>query len=273
GLITNAGPAHLEGFGSVEGVANAKGELFAALGGDDIAVINADDRYAPLWHELAAPARVCTFGLSASADCSAREIAAADGSLTFTAVIDGAEYPVRLPVDGRHNVANACAALAAAVAAGAQPDVACRRIAGMTAAAGRLNRRLLADGTLLIDDSYNANPSSMRVAATVAQGCGRPVWAALGDMGELGPDAERMHAELGADLAKLGVERLFAHGPLMRAAVAAFGNGGTHFDDIDALTDTLLAAPHTAVTVLVKGSRAAGMERVVAALARAAGGS
>jgi UDP-N-acetylmuramoyl-tripeptide--D-alanyl-D-alanine ligase len=273
GVITNAGPAHLEGFGSIEDVARAKGELFADLAADGVAVINTEDRYAPLWRELAGDRRQVTFGLESQADVRARGIEA-DGERTrFTLVTPDGEMPVELPLAGRHNVLNALAAAAAAGALGL--DV--RRIGiGLTAAApvaGRLQLRVSdIPGVRLIDDSYNANPASLAAAVDWLTAQPGDAWLVLGDMAELGAGAAAAHAEAGRAARAAGVVRLFALGPLARAAADAFGHGAAHFDDRDALIAALRRELSSGVNLLVKGSRSARMDRVAHALFAGDGG-
>ncbi len=175
GLVTNAGPAHLEGFGGIEGVARGKGEMFQALGPGGTAVINADDRYAALWRDLARDAgRVLTFGLREEADFTARDLrsnATADGFVTeFELVAPSGRRGVTLALAGEHNVRNALAAAAAAYGAGAGLDAIVEGLGRMRAVAGRLEAKQLPGGARLIDDSYNANPGSVRAGLRALAG-------------------------------------------------------------------------------------------------------
>lgn len=266
GVITNAADAHLQGFGSREGVARAKGELFADLAADGNAVINADDHFAPLWAELAGDRRQVTFGMAHDADVRARAIEY-DGALTrFRLVTPDGEAAVELPLAGRHNVANALAAAAASWSMNLPLPAIAAGLGETAPVAGRLQRRITKSGAVLIDDSYNANPSSLAAALEVLVAEGECGWLVLGDMGELGEGAEAAHAEAGRAARKAGVGRLFAVGELSAAAVHAFGEGARHFPDRDALIAALLEDLCPGVTLLVKGSRAAAMEQVVAAL-------
>lgn len=266
GIITNAADAHLEGFGSREGVARAKGELFADLAADGSAVINADDDFAPLWFELAGDRRRATFGFGCSADVAARAIEY-DGAITrFRLVTPDGEAAVELPLAGRHNVANALAAAAVCWVMNVPLPTIAAGLGETAPVAGRLQRRIAAAGATLIDDTYNANPDSVAAALNVLAGEGGSSWLVLGDMGELGADAEEAHAEAGRMAREAGVTQLFATGDLSAAAVTAFGEGGHHFDDRDALVEALRGRLGPGVTVLVKGSRTAAMEAVVAAL-------
>ncbi len=273
GVVTLAGAAHLEGFGSIEGVAHAKGELFRALPGDGIAVINVDDRYADLWRGFASHCRQIGFGLGASADVTASDIRPADEGSRFRLQTPGGEAEVALALSGRHNVMNALAAAAVAWGCGIAPRAIAQGLSLASAVDGRLRLLDGLHGSRLVDDSYNANPTSLRAALEWIAAQPGEAWAVLGDMAELGADAEHLHAECGEYARKLGIDRVFAVGPLSRATVRAFGARGKHADDME----DLMAALHealsdgTAPTVLIKGSRSAGMERVVAALRADAG--
>lgn len=273
GVVTNAGAAHLEGFGSVAGVAHAKGELFAALPKDGCAVINANDAYAPLWRETAAHCRRVEFGIDVDADyrVAATEVRSGGSGQTFTLHACGHTLEFSLPAPGRHNLQNALAAVAATVAMGATLDDARAALAGFRGVDGRLRWRDAHRGARLIDDTYNANPASLDAALQVLAALPGRRWVALGDMLELGSDAERLHARAGERARELGVERLFGLGPLAAAATRAFGRGGEHFDDAVALVARIDESLEPGVTVLVKGSRGMRMERVVAALQNGGG--
>ncbi len=270
GIVTLAGAAHLEGFGTIEGVARAKGELFSALPEDGVAVINSDDCYASLWRKMAGSRRVVTFGLGPGADFSARDIRLEVDNgpcVEFRLTSPVGEAPVSVPLAGRHNVANALAAAAAASAAGA--DLAHIR-AGLARTPGVKGRMQLTGGPggcRIIDDTYNANPGSVRAALEFLTGLEGKAWAVLGDMGELGPQAGRLHAEIGSYARSIGVERLFAVGPLSRETVASFGGGAQGFADVDSLARTLRPLLRADINLLIKGSRSMGMERIVDALA------
>ncbi len=270
GLITNAGAEHLEGFGSLEGAARAEGEMVEGLGPQGVAILNADDPFAPLWRSLTA-ARVVTFGLAGTADFSARDLAtqiAAGGFLTrFTLESTVGRAEIVLHLAGRHNVVNALGAAAAAVAAGASLEHVTAGLDAMRAVEGRLQLKRALCGAWLLDDSYNANPSSVRAGIEVLAQLSGPKWLVLGEMGELGPYARSSHAEIGAFARERGIERLFAVGPLAQLAVESFGAGGEWFGDAQALARALERALAPEVCVLVKGSHANRLDRVVASLA------
>lgn len=269
GVITQAGDAHLEGFGSREGVARAKGELFAGLH-RGVAVINADDAYAPLWRELAASASMITFGVEAQADVCARNIEplAAGGGTRFELCAVGSRQTVNLPLPGRHNVCNALAAAACAVALGMDLHDIAAGLAQVQSAQGRVTWKTTPQGARLLDDSYNANPTSLNAGMELLATLPGERWLVLGDMAELGGDALRLHEQAGITARRLGLNRLYAVGELAGAAARAFGNGGHTFATHDALAVALRPELDDNVALLVKGSRSARMERVVAALSQ-----
>jgi len=264
-LITNAAAAHLEGFGSLEGVARAKGEIYSGLEEQGVALINADDPFAPLWRELAAGHRVMTFGLREPADIAAAARLDGAGAQMSLRLPDG-EQPVRLALLGRHNVQNALAAAAAAAALGIDRRAIAAGLAQMRPVAGRLAPRPGSQGAHLIDDSYNANPASLGAALEVLAACEGRRYLVLGDMAELGAEAEALHRRAGEQARAAGIDRLYATGRLSRLAAERFGSGGHFFAHQEALIEALRSELSPEVTVLVKGSRAARMERVVAAL-------
>jgi UDP-N-acetylmuramoyl-tripeptide--D-alanyl-D-alanine ligase len=269
GLVTNAGAEHLEGFGSLEGVAHAEGEMFAALDDDGVAIVNADDPFAKLWRSMTR-ARVVTFGLAAKADFRAVDLRADVGEAGFVTRFrlesPGGSIDVSQHLAGRHNVVNALGAAAAAVAAGATLAEVAAGLAAMQAVRGRLTLRRTRAGAWLIDDSYNANPSSMRAGIDVLADLSGRGWIAIGDMGELGEHAIASHVEIGRYARERGIERLFATGPLSAHAVEAFGPGAQWCADVEAMTRVLDAALTPDIRLLVKGSRLNRLERVVEAL-------
>jgi UDP-N-acetylmuramoyl-tripeptide--D-alanyl-D-alanine ligase len=272
GLVTNAGPAHLEGFGSIEGVAAGKGELFAGLAPTGVAVINADDRFAESWRAACGGRRVLTFGVDRAADFTAIHLRAAmnaDGpEMEFDLVSPEGTSRVRLALAGAHNLRNALGAAAAAHAAGVGlHDIACG-LAAVRPVKGRFEFKPAINGAMLVDDSYNANPGSLEAGLDAFQAVGRTRWLVLGDMLELGPASEALHAEVGRHARATGIARLLAFGPRSKSAAAAFGEGAAWFDDIDQLIEQARRGLTPEVVVMVKGSRANRLERVTAALAR-----
>lgn len=261
-LVTNAGPAHLEGFGSVEGVSRAKGEIYAGLREDGVAIVNADDPFAEYWRGLIGAHRMLSFGLSAPADVSGQP--SGDGGWKIRTPSGAAT--LRLPLEGRHNVLNALAAAAASIAVGATPEQIKLGLEHMRPVGGRMQHRETAGGVLVLDDTYNANPGSLGAAVEVLAAVPGERWLVLGDMGELGPAAADLHRAAGAQARAAGIDRLYALGPLSLHAAQGFGEGAHHFEELGALCETLIAESHRGLTVLVKGSRSMRMERVVARL-------
>lgn len=269
GIVTLAGAGHLEGFGSVEGVARGKGEMFSGLPRDGVAVINADDVYADLWRGLAGQRRQITFGLG-EADVSAGEIRSDDEGQVFSLKALGSAVQARLPLSGEHNVRNALAATAAALAAGLSLESIVAGLATASAVGGRLQSLAGPGGARIIDDSYNANPTSVKAAIDwLAQQPGQR-WLVLGDMAELGDEAVAWHHQVGEQARAAGLERMWTVGRLSQAGSAAFGEGARH-SEIHAevaseLQAALAGAAAAEVTVLVKGSRSMKMEQIVKAL-------
>lgn len=265
-LVTNAGQAHLEFLGSREAIARAKGEIFEGLGTGGAAVINADDPFAAMWREIASGARIVDFGLKPDAAVSATYTLHQLESEILVTTPRG-EASVLLKAPGLHNVRNALAAAAAATAVDVAPPIIAAGLSRFSGIKGRLQQRAAIRGALLIDDTYNANPESVRAAiAVIARASGRRV-VVLGDMGELGADGERLHAEIGEAARVAGVERLLTFGELSAHAAEAFGEGARHFTRLEDLLAELENALAPQVTVLVKGSRFMRMERVVKAFA------
>jgi UDP-N-acetylmuramoyl-tripeptide--D-alanyl-D-alanine ligase len=272
GLVINAGPAHLEGFGGLEGVARGKGELFVALGQDATAVVNADDRFAPLWRRLARGAgRTISFGMREPADFRAGAPAsrlAQDRFVTeFELDCPLGRRSIVLNLAGEHNVMNALASAAAAFAAGAGLDDIEHGLSSVLPVSGRMQLKPALAGARLIDDSYNANPGSVRAGLTSLAAIPGEHWLVLGEMAELGPDSGRLHAEIGEFARVTGVTRLLAVGPETRHAVESFGPGASWFASADELVAALGPELRAGVTVLIKGSRVNRLERVAGALA------
>ncbi|SKA19672.1 UDP-N-acetylmuramoyl-tripeptide--D-alanyl-D-alanine ligase [Novilysobacter spongiicola] len=307
-LVNNVAPAHLERMGSLLSVADTKAAVYDALPPRGVAVINADDAFAPFFAERAHGRRLIRFGLEATADVTARDIAATADGTRFTLVCEQGEAPVQLALAGRHNVSNAMAAAGLALGLGVGIETIARGLNAAVPVAGRLASHELGNGVVLVDDSYNANPGSLAAAIDTLAQANAEGWLVLGDMRELGPDGEAMHAEAGRRAKAAGIKRLFALGPLSAAAAEAFGEGGRKFGSHDALIAALrealalvpqgdflrgvggasapvgnrlsigAEAPPTeagdngaAVRVLVKGSRGSAMDRIVAALLPAQG--
>jgi UDP-N-acetylmuramoyl-tripeptide--D-alanyl-D-alanine ligase len=261
-LVNNALRAHLEGLGSVEAVARAKGEIYAGLRDDGIAIVNADDPHAPLWRGMAGSHRVMAFGFAENADI--RIHAPAEGQtqqLALTTPLGAIETTLHVP--GRHNLRNAAAAAAAALALGVSSNAVAQGLAAYVGTKGRLQVHPCILGATLIDDTYNANPDSMLAAIQVlAERPGKRILV-LGDMGELGPDAAAMHREVGEQARAAGIDRLLCLGEMSFQTALGFGPGAMHFERIEELLAEIECALEPGVTVLVKGSRFMKMERVV----------
>jgi UDP-N-acetylmuramoyl-tripeptide--D-alanyl-D-alanine ligase len=268
-LINNAGSAHMEFLGSAEAVARAKGEIFEGLAAGGTAVINADDAFAPLWRELAGSRRRIEFGLGPSAAVTATyRLRHLESDIVVKT--PGGEAAATLRAAGVHNVSNALAASAAAVALDAPLSAIAAGLEAFEGIKGRLQRRVARGGASIIDDTYNANPESMRAAISVlAQAPGRRLLV-LGDMGELGADAPRLHAEIGARARAAGIERVLTLGALSAHISETYGPGARHFTRIEDLIAEVSNALGPDVTMLVKGSRFMQMERVVKAFEAAA---
>ena len=265
-VITNAGAAHLEGFGSIDGVAKGKGEILQGEVRPATAVLNADDDYFDYWKALVSDIELVSFGFSDTADVRASSIAADDGMNRFQLHIGDSEFSVSLALSGKHNVRNACAAAAVATAVGIPAENIVAGLETVEPVAGRLQPLTGAGNSTLYDDSYNANPQSVVAAGGFLASLPGRSWFVLGDMRELGADELQLHADVGNGLRDAGVERLFAIGELSRAATDAFGDAATWYDSVDALVTDVSAGLAADVNVLVKGSRGMRMERVVAAL-------
>jgi UDP-N-acetylmuramoyl-tripeptide--D-alanyl-D-alanine ligase len=266
-LITNAAGAHLEGFGSIAGVCKAKGEIFQGLAKEGVAVLNADDPHLVDWEKMVVPHRCLRFSLSQPVDIYAKEITlTTDGYSEFTLVTPQGETPIHLPLLGRHNIANALAAAACAWAVNAPLSAIKAGLEHATSVAKRLNYYELSDGIYLIDDSYNANPLSVKAAIdTLAEREGEKILV-LADMRELGEYTDSAHQEVGAYAKKLAIDRLYTYGTATELTARAFGETAQHFTDLALLIAAVKAKLSSPATLLVKGSRSMKMERVVEAL-------
>lgn len=264
-LINNAQRAHLGLLGSVEAVAHAKGEIFAGLRPNGIALINGDDPYAYVWRELVGPRKRIEFALSQPAAVSARFSLTAYGShIDFITPLG--EVSTQLQVPGVHNVRNALAACAVAVALEIAPVNISAGLRAFAGVKGRMQRKSGISGVQVIDDTYNANPDSVIAALDVlAQVPGQKIFV-LGDMGEIGPDSVVLHASIGQAARERGIDRLFTLGELAPHAAAKFGNGAALYVRAEDLIASLRPILSNNVTVLIKGSRFMHMERIVDAL-------
>jgi len=265
-VVNNVAPAHLERMGSLLEIANTKAAVYDDLREAGVAVVNADDAFSPYFAARAGQHRVIRFGLDVSADVTATAIVLDEAAARFHLRTPQGEAEVKLQLPGRHNVLNALAAASMALAAGIALPLVVEGLAQARPVAGRQVAHVLDSGAVLIDDSYNANPGSLAAAITaLAAGKGEG-WLVLGDMRELGPEAQALHAQAGLRAREAGLKRLYTLGPLSAAASAAFGEGGRHFDSHAALADALETELHAGVRCLVKGSRGSAMDKIVNAL-------
>ncbi len=268
-VINNAGTAHIGELGSREAIAQAKGEIFEGLATDGIAVINADDVFADYWHSLNQTRKVITFGLNSKADVMATykvfathtqiELKTPEGISTFN-----------INVLGKHNVNNALAASAVAVALGIPNHAIAQGLSEFNGVQGRLHLYAGYQQAVVIDDTYNANPDSMKAAIDVLlaqqNAMVKKLVFVMGDMAELGAEAAQMHIEVGQYAKEKAVTNLFSIGQLSQLASEAFDEGGKHFDALDDLIMAVKAEMQMGTCVLVKGSRSMKMERVVNAI-------
>ena len=268
GIITNAGAAHLEGFGSLAGVAAAKGELLDHLPKAGTAVLNADDAFRADWVARSPCEFTVTFGFAKHADCTVVGEPVYDAAgVDFTMRLpDGERIDVRLPLLGRQNVANALASAAAAQAVGTSVEDIVTGLGRAAAVRGRLKSLAGRGGATLVDDSYNANPGSVRAALDYLAVLGGKKLLVLGDMAELGPEARALHREIG-EYARGRCDALYAIGALAREAADAYGEGARAFGDHEAARAALEPLLRPGTTVLVKASRVMGLDRLVKALA------
>lgn len=264
-VITQCAPAHLEGFGSVEGVAQAKSEIYEGLDKKGIAVINADDDYADLWRSKIKGLQQLSFGIVNPADVSAKIIPEANSHKKNRFILNTPEgsSEVQLSLLGQHNVMNALAAATCAIGLGISLDTIKQGLEKMQPVKGRLEIKTGINNSRIIDDTYNANPASLMAAINVLNTFNGKHWLVLGDMGELGTEEEELHAVAGEQAKKHGVERLFATGKLSQLTVKSFGKNAEHFETTEDLSARLKSEITSDVILLVKGSRSMHMEKVV----------
>jgi UDP-N-acetylmuramoyl-tripeptide--D-alanyl-D-alanine ligase len=268
-LVNNAGTAHIGELGSREAIARAKGEIYEGLNNQGTAIINADDDFADYWRGLNEGRKILTFGIK-KADISIKNAALEANqdaaSRPMVLITPQGEITVEVHMPGEHNVRNALAATAAALALGASLKAVQQGLNSFGGVQGRLAQFKGLHGALVIDDTYNANPDSMKAALDVLSShTGEKVFV-MGDMGELGKDAPAMHAEVGVYAKRKGIHRMLCLGENAAQAAQAFGAGATHYASLQALLDALSGLMQDRVTVLVKGSRFMQMERVVKAI-------
>jgi UDP-N-acetylmuramoyl-tripeptide--D-alanyl-D-alanine ligase len=267
-LVTLCAPSHIAGFGSIDGVAQAKAEIFSGLEADGIAIINIDDKYASQWQLSAAQYKQLSFGMDSAADVCASNIQLdnVSGNGRFILTTADAEIEIALALLGLHNIKNALAAAACCIAIDIPLSQIRDGLALVHAVKGRMQIKSGIRQTRIIDDTYNANPTSLEAAIQSACASSERCWLVLGDMGELGDSAISAHVEAGELARASGIEKLYLVGELSTYAAEAFGRGAMHFVDKESLIRTLEQEVEEEVTVLVKGSRSLAMEKVVQAL-------
>jgi len=271
-VVNNVGTAHVSGFGSVDNIAKGKGEIYQFLDAKGIAVINLDDTYSATWLKQTAKHKQLTFSVNKKADMMAKNISRNksrehSGCFTFELVCNKGTSVVHLPLIGEHNVANALAAAACCLALDIELSVIKRGLESVVNVAGRMQIKNGIKGSRLIDDTYNANPASVRAAidalssmTSSTDGNGLLI---LGDMAELGEHAEQLHRDIGNYAKQKGIKRLFTVGNVSLVAAQAFGEGAQHFMNKDAVITACRNFLQKDAVVLVKGSRSSGMEDVV----------
>jgi len=263
GVLTLVAAAHVEELGSVEGVAREKGALFRALAPEGVAVFPGDDTYTPLWTSLAGPRACLQFGDAAPADVRLQQATWIADHWQVRAHTPAGALSFGLHIAGAHNVRNSLAAAACALAAGAPLAAIARGLEAFEPVKGRSRAfGLQVEGRRLtvVDDTYNANPDSVRAAIEVLAGLPGPHLLVLGDMGEVGDQGPQFHAEVGDHARACGIERLFTLGEQAREM------GGHHFESVDTLNDAVRSELPAVASVLVKGSRFMRMERVIEAI-------
>lgn len=269
-LITNASPAHIEGFGSLDGIVRAKGEIIEGLKKDGVLVLNGDDAHVDAWIARAGDKKKVLFSYNNASGAAAYYAADVefqkDGSSHFNLISPAGKQAIKIDFLGKHNVVNAVAAAAVAVEAGVGLKDVAQGLAGLNPVKGRLSKFVGINGCMIIDDSYNANPGSFSAAIDVlAPISGRTILVA-GDMKELGAETDSAHAFVGEYAAKAGITELWAVGEKCELMVAAFNAKGRHFSSKDELLQALISIADSEMTILIKGSRAAGMDEIVIAL-------
>ncbi len=267
-LVTNVAPAHLEGFGSIENVASGKREIFEGLASDGTAIINLDNSWTASWLDsVSEQFRVLTFSMQKTADVFAENIVQTAAGVSFALCTSTEHRNIALNFIGTHNVGNALAAAASCLALGISLDVIAQGLHTAKPYKGRLQLRKGVQGSSVIDDSYNANPASVRMAIDTLMQCDGEKILVLGDMGELGSDAKALHAEIGSYARQVGIKKLLVTGELSRATAQAFGAEAQHFPNWELLTERCVVLAQAKTVFLIKGSRSAGMDRVADHLA------
>ena len=264
-LVNNIAPAHLERLGSLDGIARTKGSIYENMDDRGIAVLNLDDAYAESFRERIGERRTMTFAMQdPGADVRVTVMDTVRNRIRLDTLIGKVE--LELPFEGRHNALNAAAATALALAAGANLGHVYAGLSKARPVAGRLNRIAHVSGALILDDSYNANPASIKAGIDALRLLPGEHWLALGDVKELGPSGPELHADIGRYAAQAGIRRLFAVGDLSRHTVEGFGTGAQHFANQSELLAALAPALGAQINLLIKGSHSSAMDRITRAL-------
>lgn len=263
-LINNIAPAHVEGFGSIDGVAHAKGEIYQGLMPGGVAIVNDDDHYAHFWDDILVDKKVLRFSLEKAADVYAHNLHLDErGCGQFTMILPSGSLELHLHVPGIHNVRNALAAATACYAAGVSLEDIKQGLSQFTGVKGRMTMLHGKNHSIIIDDTYNANLRSVLAGLEVlAKRPGEKVFV-FGDMGELGSWATEHHEEVGVAARRLGINQVLTCGSYSKFSSQAFGEGGQHFASQDDIVCFLLKKLGSGTTVLVKGSRSSAMEKIV----------
>tara|TARA_Y100000817_G_scaffold304014_1_gene286560 strand:- start:3154 stop:4506 length:1353 start_codon:yes stop_codon:yes gene_type:complete len=264
-VITQCAPAHLEGFKNIESVAKAKAEIYSGLQSSGVAVINADDEYADFWKNSSKRTKQLTFGKSKNSDIRAENIKFSKDKLfiNFRIVTIDDSIEIKLPLPGQHNVMNALAAAACCLSLDISMQAIKKGLENMRPIKGRLEIRSGKKNVRIIDDTYNANPTSLDAAIKTLSDMKGSRFIVLGDMGELGQDAVRFHEDVGVIAKQNNIDGLFTIGDLSMNATKSFGKGAFHFSNYDELGESLTRILNKDTNILVKGSRAMKMEKIV----------
>jgi len=275
-ILNNVGSAHLEGFGDLQGVANAKGEIVSGVSEAGVVVLNKEEPWFDQWVALAGDKRVVSFGWSNSADIWVDRntiktgLFAGEFKTSFVMNVQQQNIDVQLNLIGEHNVLNALAAAAAAISLGASADNVRDGLALLQSVKGRMQALKGLNDSVIINDCYNANPKSFDAAMACLTGLDEPVWLVLGDFAELGVESGHFHAQIGESIANSRVQRIFAVGSQMKLAVDSFDQHvqsdkrlAQHFSNKAEMANALVKELGEGLVVLVKGSRSQGLENVV----------
>ena len=269
-LINNAGQAHLEGFGSVEGVAKAKGEIYQGLSSDGVVVLNKDDKYSDYWTELSAGKRIVSFSMKDKSASVYGEWQQSETGGTLKVSSGDENIIINLQVHGLHNAMNALAAIAVANALAINSKFVVQALSEFVAVKGRLDFHKVGKNITLIDDTYNANPASLDAGIKVLSELPGKHWLVLGDMGELGDDERRIHFDVGMKARTAGITRLLTIGKASRHAVDAFGENAENFNTKNELVSFIKEHQSEELGILVKGSRFMHMEQIIESIMKGA---